>query len=196
MDWTFLYRWDIYYFVQGFVIDIQTLIANASPVSVSVSFVLLLALFLFIERKRLRFGSVLFSVTAAMYGTFVLTVTLLGRASGVESSWDQLFRIYQRALNDDGGAKLDIFYNIVLYYPVGLFISRYKRTGLDVAVLFAMPLMIEILQLITGRGMFELSDIINNFVGGVGGLFTARLICLFCRYIKGTRKEGQVERAE
>ena len=196
MDWSFLYGWDSYYFFQGFWLDIKMMVTNANPFVMAGCFLVLLSGFLFLERKRLKAKNVLFSVAAAFYGTFVLVVTLLGRSSGVESSWDQLFSIYSRAFTGDAGAGWDIFYNIVLYVPAGMLISHYKRTKIDIIILAAIPTIIELCQLITTRGLFEISDIINNFIGGLIGLFTVRLISMLYHRIKDKRKDKRVERAE
>lgn len=194
MDLSFLYGWDGYYFLQGFWLDIKLLIANANPLAVIICFAILLAILLFIERKRFRFAVVLFTIAAAIYGTFLLTLTILGRSPGNISSWDQLLVTYERAFFGEGGAQLDIFYNIVLYIPVGLLISHYKNTKLDIIILAAIPLAIEIAQLITTRGVFELTDILNNFIGGMIGFGFARLIAMLVRLIKSKRKGGQGER--
>lgn len=179
----FLYS-EWYYYLQGFWLDIKQLIDNVNPVTVIICFALLLAVLLFIERKQIRFATVLFTIAAAFYGTFLLTVTILGRSPGNISSWDQLLLIYERAFSGEGGAQLDIFYNIVLYIPVGLLISHYKNTRLDIILLLLMPLAIEISQLITTRGVFEISDIINNYVGGMIGLGFARLVGKMYKHIK------------
>ena len=106
---------------------------------------------------------------------------------------------YENAIAGDDGSRFDILYNIVLYIPVGLLISHYKKTTIDIIVLAVMPIAIEFTQLITTRGVFELTDIINNFIGGLIGLGIARLTAKLYRLIKdriGKRKGGQVERAE
>ena len=196
MDWTFLYGWNGYYFLQGFWLDIKSLIANASPIALIICFVVSIALLLLIERKKLRISSIIFAVFASLYLTFLLAVTLFGRTTGSISSWDQLFLTYERALFGEESSRLDILYNIVLYVPVGLFMSRYKNTKINIVILALMPIVIELLQLVTTRGMFELSDIINNFIGGLIGLGIARSIAKLIKYIKGIRKGGRFERAQ
>lgn len=196
MDLTFLYHWDAYYFFQGFWFDIKSLVANANPIVVILCFAALVLIFLFIERKQLRLGTVLFVIFAALYSTFLLTVTILGRSSGMTSSIDQLFSIYTRAFSGDKAAQFDILYNIVLYMPIGLLISHYKNARIDIIALATLAIVIELIQLITSLGVFEISDIINNFIGGLIGLDFARLIGMIIKHIKDKRKGGQVERAE
>ena len=196
MDWSFLYGWDGYYFIQGFWLDIKLLIAHVNPITVIVCFVILLAILLFTERKRISCGSILFAIISALYVTFLLTVTLFGRTGGNISSWQQILITYERALSGEYGSQLDIFYNIVLYIPVGLLISHYKNTRIDIIILAVIPIVVEFTQLITTRGVFELTDIINNFIGGLIGLGIAKGLGKIIKLIKDKRKGGKVERAE
>ena len=196
MDFTFLYRWNGYYFLQGFWLDVRELAVDADPGLTAAAVMGLLAILLLLEIKRYRTRSWLYIITAAIYYTFLLTITLIGRAKGSVSSSDQLFETYSRAFSGDAAAKLDIFYNIVLYIPVGLLMSHYKRNIPDVIAMLLIPTCIELLQLYTGRGIFELSDIVNNFAGGLIGLLSARMISKAFHHIKKKRKEIMIERTE
>lgn len=196
MDFTFLYYWDGYYFLQGFWLDIKQLASEADSLLIAAAFIGLLALLLLLEIKRYRPKSWFYIIVAAIYYTFLLTVTLIGRAKGSVSSVDHLFETYTRAFGGDEAARLDILYNIVLYIPVGLLISHYRNNIINVLALLLIPIGIEFLQLYTGRGVFEISDIINNFVGGLIGLLLARLIAKAVDIIKKKRKDGKVERTE
>lgn len=186
----------VYYFLQGFWLDIKELIANVDPVFIGVAFIGLIVILLLLEIKRYRLKSWFYIIAAAIYYTFLLTVTLIGRAEGSVSSVDHLFKTYTRAFSGDEAARLDILYNIVLYIPVGLLISHYRNNIINVIALLLIPTGIEFLQLYTGRGVFEIADIINNFIGGVIGLLIARMATMLFRYIKKKRKDGQVERTE
>lgn len=175
-----LYSW--HSFVQGFRLDMESLITNVHPAVIAACFAVLTALFLLVDRKHLRGRYILYAVLAAAYGTFLLTITLLGRAGGNESSWDRLFAIYVRAFSGDLGAAFDILYNIVLFIPAGVLAFRW-RTKYALIGLAVIPLCIEIAQLITSRGVFEIADIINNFIGGAIGLFLARMVGRFYRSV-------------
>ena len=196
IDLSFLYGWEGYYVIQGFWLDVRYLIAHADIKAVIGCFIVLLAAMLFFVRKQLLFRDIAFATAAALYGTFLLTVTVLGRTAGSVSSWDQLLLTYQRALSGEEAAQFDIYYNIVLYIPVGLFLFRCKNTKINVLILAVMPLSIELIQLITTRGIFELTDIINNFFGGLTGLAVARIISLLFDSINHLRKGGKVERTQ
>ena len=87
--------------------------------------------------------------------------------------------------------------NILLFIPWGfiLSIAHYKE-GLFKA--FIMPSIysiiisgfIEITQLITGRGFFEIEDLITNIIGGILGALLAVIIQLIVRLIKNTRNKN------
>ena len=49
---------------------------------------------------------------------------------------------------------------------------------------------IEITQLITGRGFFEIEDLITNIIGGILGALLAVIIQLIVRLIKNTRNKN------
>ncbi len=72
--------------------------------------------------------------------------------------------------------KLDICHNILLYVPMGMLLWRYKNVKWEVLFLLFFPAAIEFAQLATCRGIFEISDILNNFIGGLIGLFTVFII--------------------
>lgn len=173
-----------YSFFYGFWLDIKSLASNANPIAIALCFVVLAVVFLLFERKRLHFVNILFALAAAAYGTFLLTITLLGRAEGNASYWDQLFSTYIRAFSGDLGSIYDVFYNIVLFIPVGFLTARCRKMRIAIPVLLIIPLCIELLQLITTRGVFEITDIINNFIGGLIGFFLARMIAKLFGLIK------------
>ena len=177
-----IYSWQSFF--QGFWLDIKSLAANSDPIATVLCFVALTAVFLLIERKHLHFANILFAVAAAAYGTFLLTITLLGRAEGNTSRWDGLFSTYIRAFSGEPWAIHDIFYNIILFIPVGLLTARCRRLRIAIPILLIIPLCIELLQLITTRGVFEITDIINNFIGGLIGYFPIRIIVKLIDLIK------------
>lgn len=65
--------------------------------------------------------------------------------------------------------KEQILTNVVVFVPVGVLAGRIWRwKGLLVAV--GLSAAIEILQLITARGLCEFDDIIHNMIGAVIGI--------------------------
>lgn len=76
------------------------------------------------------------------------------------------FQTFEEALTNDFW-EFEIQANILLFIPVGLFLSmtldrsKYLPIVIGVSISFA----IEVTQLITHRGTFEIDDIITNFFG-------------------------------
>jgi glycopeptide antibiotics resistance protein len=73
--------------------------------------------------------------------------------------------------------------NIFLFIPLGIlaypiFRHRNRITGIGATTLisFFTSLMIESTQYVTGRGMFEISDLVTNTVGGLIGAVIADLL--------------------
>lgn len=77
-----------------------------------------------------------------------------------------------------------------MFIPVGVLAgSAWKWKGLWIAAL--MSAIIEILQLITARGLCEFDDIIHNLVGAVLGFGIALMIKHFRKTINGIEGEGK-----
>lgn len=99
------------------------------------------------------------------YGFLVLAKTLIHRTPTQSSSYNlNLFWSYLQWRSE----WWQIVSNILMFIPIGLVGAEWKgRKGLLYAVLFS--ILIEILQFITHRGLFELDDIFNNTLGSLIG---------------------------
>lgn len=77
--------------------------------------------------------------------------------------------------------KNQILTNIIMFIPVGvLTFWIWKWRGLYAAV--GLSCIIELLQLVTSRGLFEFDDMIHNIVGAVlGAIITLAFKMIFCR---------------
>lgn len=67
-----------------------------------------------------------------------------------------------------------IIMNILMFIPIGFFVGgalKNKRLWNAVEIGFVMSFLIEITQLITTRGVFNVDDIIHNILGCVIGFF-------------------------
>lgn len=189
------FKIQVYTFLQGIYQDVYELTKSINPWIASVCFAVGFVLIILADKRFSKKLSIPFSVVAALYLTFLLSLTILGREPDKQSSFDKLFYTYQQALSGDEGMAFDILFNIILYIPVGILISRYKNNLADMIFILSLTTVIEFVQLITSKGIFEISDIINNFVGGLIGLLIARMAAKLFQCIK-KRKGGRVERAE
>lgn len=79
--------------------------------------------------------------------------------------------------------RSQIIANVVVFVPVGVLAGRIWRwKGLLVAV--GLSVFIEILQLITARGLCEVDDILHNCLGAVVGILTVKVVVFI------SKKEG------
>jgi glycopeptide antibiotics resistance protein len=186
----------IYLFFNGIYIDIVGLVKNADPILVIACFIICVAAVYLSDRFLFKKGSVLFALVFGAYLTFVLSVTILGRKPELLTNWNGLFHTYTEAFSGNAGLQLDILFNIFLYVPVGMLLSRYRNDYINIGIILTMTVVIELAQLITSLGVFEISDVINNFIGGLIGLGVARMTLMLYHTIKENRKGGRVERAE
>lgn len=121
-----------------------------------------------------------------IYVVFVLSVTIFRRPEGSREGIVHLFINLGFGLKT-GRPSLRIsaysIYNIILFLPLGLFaylVIRKKEILKSIVATTLLgafcSLMIEFAQLLTGRGMFELTDILTNTVGSLLGAILAVFI--------------------
>ena len=121
-----------------------------------------------------------------VYTGIVLTLTIFRRPVG---SREGIVHLYIKlGLGLKGGnpslwGSTFGFYNVLLFIPLGIFIylffrNRCKKSGIVLATIIGagMSLAIETTQFITGRGMFELTDLLTNTMGSLAGAALAAMI--------------------
>ena len=121
----------------------------------------------------------------AFYLSFVSTITLIARIPTVKAQYELVvFWTYNAIQNGRTDLKQEIFWNVVLFIPIGILVSLLfsKRKAFIALVLsMFMSCSIEIIQLVLHRGLFEFDDIIHNSLGAFIGI----LVCLLVRLIAG-----------
>ena len=101
----------------------------------------------------------------AAYAVLVLAGTVLIRASGTVPQYQlQLFWSYTQW----DIQQSQVLANICMFIPIGFLAGKeFGRKGILLAAGFS--LLIETIQLLTCRGLFEFDDIIHNTAGAVIG---------------------------
>lgn len=69
--------------------------------------------------------------------------------------------------------------NILLFLPLGFYmqvLSGKFKLAARITIIFSVPLFVEVLQFITGRGSADIDDIILNFLGGLIGMALCKVI--------------------
>lgn len=109
------------------------------------------------------------------YGYLVLAITLLHRQpTGTHNVKPPFWEISQLI---GGNEKLlfDIIGNIMMLFPLGIFVPLWIKEADNVKKVamtgFIVSLIIEVAQLITTRGYFEIDDLFHNTLGAFIGAF-------------------------
>jgi len=130
----------------------------------------LLIWWLLLKRKgRLHVPMLLF---CAGYSTFILAATILGRSPGsAVSSVDTLFSTWLGTLKEQKISDLyEIVLNVLVFMPMGMICSSLGYSKKKVILItLLISLCIETTQFLTGRGIFEICDLVHNALGGFIG---------------------------
>ena len=128
-----------------------------------------------------------------IYMITVLMATIGDRISGYESINLHFFSSYKEAYNTFSlGEWRNIILNILMFVPIGfilpLLIKKCETWYITYLVGLGTTLFIEILQLITKRGVFEIDDIINNTLGCTVGYGIVMIIMAFFKRKRANQK--------
>ena len=114
------------------------------------------------------------------YILIVLSLTLLDRAAGSTYKYNlELFWSYND-YNAAGGWKMgkEVVNNILMLLPFGILCpllldasGKEGKSHRTILYAFLLSLAIELLQLVTKRGLFEFDDIYHNTMGAVEGYY-------------------------
>ena len=125
------------------------------------------------RRGRMKASTALALPLFVFYLCFVLTITLIERVPGDVPRYElELLWSYTDILHGRTGLIPEVFWNVVLFFPVGWILSTClprKREWWSVVIGMLLSIGIEVTQLITRRGLFEFDDIFNNTLGTLIG---------------------------
>ena len=74
--------------------------------------------------------------------------------------------------------------NLLLFLPLGFYmqvLSGRIRLLLRIMIVLSVPLLVEVLQYITGIGSADIDDVILNFVGGMAGMAVCSVLDVIYR---------------
>lgn len=139
---------------------------------------------------QILYQSIFFSIIC-MYFTYVIAVTLSGREAGSRVGYVNAWLF--ETLFVDGAVRIEALENLLLLMPSGLlmpgffrWIRTWKRMGFF-ALFFSFS--IEFTQLKTGRGYFQIDDILLNVLGALCGYFLYKAFDFLVSRIAGKTKE-------
>lgn len=127
--------------------------------------------------NRITFG-LFFIYLAVLFWIIVLKMSVHFTYMGQQRSIN--FIPYNQPLMINGKADLgEIILNALVFVPMGVYVSiLFKKWSAIKSILFFTfsSLMLESIQYITALGAFDITDIINNTLGGTFGLFLFKIL--------------------
>lgn len=135
------------------------------------------------QKHSVLWKQILYRCLFAFYLVMLLAITFLGRAD-VEGFSFIPFSSYIEAWKKSSLiAWRNIVINIIMFMPFGFLLPMiFKKADnlLQISVITAIfSLGIELLQVLSHRGVFEIDDIINNLVGSIIGYTILKSICKY-----------------
>lgn len=133
------------------------------------------------NRKKINFKQLILVALFIGYIVFVCELTIFGRGSSHFMQMNlQPFSGYIDAWKKYSLRDLqNCIFNILMFVPLGVFLpllfSKFKLFKWLLPVVVIATLSIETYQTLTGAGIFELDDLINNSLGGIIGYQLYRL---------------------
>ena len=145
-------------------------------------------------KKCFPWGKALLGIFFAGYLGVLLYATILRGRGYYQGQMNlHIFRAWKEAWNQfTVQSWANLLLNIALFIPVGFFLpllwKKARAWYITIPLGFSLTIVIELLQLITGRGLFDVDDLLCNLVGAIiGFLFISFLISF--RKQKGERKK-------
>lgn len=125
--------------------------------------------------KKLKMSKVALLSILFIYIVIVFGATIGDRVSTDSKSLSMhLFSSYKDAWNNfSPGAWRNIILNILMFVPLGILLplifNNCRKCWITYLIGLFFTLIIEVIQLISGRGIFEIDDIFNNTLGCIIG---------------------------
>lgn len=146
------------------------------------------------QKKKIPYYKVVHLYLTLVYAGIILFITIIRRRNGMRhgeiSTVLNLGKINGNYW--ERRASIYAFLNVLLFVPYGILLYSFREDdaiikGFVMTVLmgFISSASIEIAQLITGRGLFEVTDLFTNVLGTlVGALIGGIIILVFKRICK------------
>ena len=111
-----------------------------------------------------------YDVIFSAYITLLLSITILGRTRGQRSGFSGMWTSISLLLQKNESILYDVISNIILFVPYGFLLGIMVRPRDSLILVISTTIVIEIVQLITNRGLFEIGDVLFNVLGGLVGI--------------------------
>ena len=148
-----------------------------------------------IKEKFLKDFSYKWKILFFTYSYFILDKTLISRNIGNINNFEYAFKGSWLFLVKDTWNRVQAIENIIFFIPFSFFLllgfynlkeGKLKLFKEIVLISFKISLFIELLQLISTLGTFQLSDMVYNILGGIIGY----ILVILVNYINNFRKKN------
>ncbi|MBQ7964961.1 MAG: VanZ family protein [Ruminococcus sp.] len=155
----------IYYKTYWFLKDVLPHVALITFLLISGT---VFAYFHFIKKENLR-KNLIYSVLLSASITVILMFTIM-RDQANNNIQGDIFNSVNMIINGDGESLIDFGFNVLLFVPFSILFRLKNSVVTTLLVVLVLSLCIEMTQLYCRVGLFEVSDIIANFLGGIAGI--------------------------
>lgn len=168
--------------IEGFKVELMALLEFSWPMLAigGIIAILLRTTYLLVNKQKLVFHEEVLKLCFIFY-----ILCLFYAVTFQDVSWSSHNYIpFKEILRYDLGSSLfykNIFGNVLLFLPYGIFIGKYvklEKTSIVMVISFITSLSIEVIQFLIGR-VFDVDDIILNVLGGVIGFIIYRIFKKF-----------------
>lgn len=140
------------------------------PYGIAATAVFLAIMILYNRQKYGNVSFVLKSILGIVYIVVVGYLTLFSRESGIV---DQVDLTFFSLLEETADYEIQLMENILLFVPAGILCpwiwKRLQGWKYSLAAGFFGSFLIEMIQMVTGRGLFQLDDLLTNVTGMMAG---------------------------
>lgn len=135
-----------------------------------------------IKRKFIKDKKNIYRLLLFIYIYFILDKTLLDRTFGAKNNLELALTIPNILKINNARDNIEAIENLIFFIPYTFFLfqsfslKKSKDIKNTLILSFLTSLVIEVLQLLTTLGTFQLSDLLYNTLGGVIGYIIYRII--------------------
>ena len=157
-----------------------------------VSLVVALFAVVLFQKGKIKLSACITIPLLALYLSFVTTTTIFSSVPSYDAQYNfLLFWSYKAIAGGESELIAQIFWNVVLFIPIGILlmlILTCKHKGkISVVVGLLLSASIELVQLVSHRGLFEFDDIVHNTLGVVIGITFCTIASSIVKRIKNKR---------
>lgn len=140
------------------------------PYGLAAAAVFLCVMVLYNRQKYGRISFLIKSSLLIVYAVVVGYLTLFSRRSGIVDRVDLTFF---SLLEESSDYEIQLAENVLLFVPAGVLCpwmwKRIRGWKCSLVFGFVLSLLIETTQLLTGRGLFQIDDLLTNVAGMMAG---------------------------